>query len=76
MDNRNQITDENLGRNLGMTLIQWMRMMNAKKQNRQSGSVNTYNNRGLESRQYPDLLSVKVKNTASGRNTKNNFRGE
>ena len=31
MDNTDQASEENQGKNLGMTLIQWIRMVNTKK---------------------------------------------
>jgi hypothetical protein len=76
MDNRNQFTDDNQGKNLGKTLIQWMRIINEKKADRQAGSVNLYIKGVSDSRQYPDLLSVKIKNADSLRNSKDNFYPE
>jgi hypothetical protein len=76
MNYRNQLADENLHAGLGKTLIQWMSRMNERKQSKRKGSVNIYKNGGSESRQYSDLLSVKINNADSNRSRKNDFYGE
>ena len=65
MDFTEQASEENQGKNLGMTLIQWIRMVNAKKfeknirpeKSLKNGKSSDTNHRGSE------LLSARIKNS-------------
>jgi hypothetical protein len=73
MDNKNHNTDNNLERNLGNALIEWVRMTKGRNQKRYKESDNSYNNGQSSNIQYPDLLSVKTNNSDSQKNRKRNF---
>ena len=65
MDNISNITDDNLEKNLGNTLILWIRNIKRNKKNMANGSVNSYHIYQASETQHPDMLSVEIKTSDS-----------
>jgi hypothetical protein len=62
MDNINYITDNNLEKNLGNSVIQWFRKIKRNKKHMANGPVNSYQINQASETQYPDMLPVEIKN--------------
>ena len=65
MDNIKYITNGNLEKNLGNTLILWIRNIKRNKKNRTNRSVNSYQINQTSETQYTDTFSVEIKNSDS-----------
>jgi len=65
MDNIKYITDGNLEKNLGDTVIQWIRKIKRNKKNMANGSLNSYHIYQASETQHPDMLSVEIKTSDS-----------
>ena len=63
MDNIEGITESELRKDLGITLIMWIRTVNEKKRNNHNGSDTSIKNGRSGTNGYGDLLSLKVSNT-------------
>lgn len=63
MDYTEQASEENQGKNLGMTLIQWIRMVNAKKLEKNKQPERSLKNGRSSDTIHPDseLLSARIK---------------
>jgi hypothetical protein len=61
MDNTQQLPDNNSGKNLGTTLIDWIRMVNRKNLSKNREPENSLKNGQSSGPGYADLLSVKIK---------------
>ena len=61
MDNTENLTGENPRKNFGITLIEWIRIVNNKKLNRDKQSENSSKNGQSSSTGHTDLLSENIK---------------
>jgi hypothetical protein len=68
MDNGKRITDDDLRKNLGSTLIQWVKTVKEKRSDRNNYLNNLLVNGGLEDVRYSDLESDKNKDFLNGEN--------